>query len=196
MHVPQTPIEGTTDQVQFPVGQDTWMSETFDDNMPVYIAANVDKSGDTVVSWTPALQLSYCVLLGISPARSPNGAPDFIRTCVITKFCTSVLNNNDTTVIAAPMNARSLEDASLMSTLICMSTHLSDIPQPNVPKELETAQPTSGRIVESFEVSERSLWSTISSCSSAILLRQKPTPFSLTNRCRDGKHEARSCARR
>jgi hypothetical protein len=195
MHVPQTPIEGTAGQVQFPVGQDTGMSETFDDNMPVYIAAKVNKSGDTVVSWTPALQLSYCVLLGIAPARSPNGAPDFIRTWVMTKFCTRVLNNNDRAVIAASMNSRSLDDVSVLLILTCKSVHFSGIPQPNLPEELETTQPASRRIVESFEVSECSLWSAVCSRSSAILRRQKPTPFSLTNRCHDGKHQACSCTR-
>lgn len=58
MHVPQTPIDGTIGQVQFPVGQDTGMSETFDDNMPVYIAANADRSGDVSACTLPLLQLS------------------------------------------------------------------------------------------------------------------------------------------
>ena len=55
MHVPHTPKEGTIGHVQFPVGQDTGRSVTFDDNMPVYIAANIDKSG--VVSVFPCAGL-------------------------------------------------------------------------------------------------------------------------------------------
>lgn len=45
IQVPHTPIDGTTGQVQLPVGQEIGRSETLDESMPAYSVATVSRAG-------------------------------------------------------------------------------------------------------------------------------------------------------